>query len=65
MMKILFKKISIISVFISYLVNICHAFASPPAIYVCKEIVEGVEDGKRHCITRDVNGKKYNIILKD
>ena len=64
-MKFLFKTLTFISVLTAYFVNICHAFTSPPAIYACKKIVEGVEDGKRHCLTHDVDGNKHHIILKD
>ncbi|HGJ5874345.1 MULTISPECIES: hypothetical protein [Arsenophonus] len=64
-MKILFNTLSIISVLTAYFVNICHAFTSPTAIYACEKIVVSVEDERRHCLTHDVNGKAYNIILKD
>ncbi|HGJ5865402.1 hypothetical protein [Arsenophonus nasoniae] len=64
-MKILFKTLTIISVLTAYFVNVCHALAPPPAIYACEKIVVGVEDGKRHCLTHDVDGNEYNIILKN
>ncbi len=64
-MKYLFKILTIISVLKFNLVNICHAMTSPTAIYACEKIVVGVEDGKRHCLTHDVEGNTHNIILND
>lgn len=61
-MKYLFKILDIISVLKFNLVNMCHAMTRPTAIYACEKTVVGVKDGKRHCLTHDVEGNTHKMI---